>query len=92
MSEPNNPPALLAEALASILKPIVKEAVQEAINGHREEDRLLDAEQASRLLSVSSDWLYRHAKRLPFARKLGPKMLRFSSQGIQKYLATRKIS
>ena len=92
MSEPNNPPALLAEALASILKPIVKEAVQEAINGHREEDRLLDAEQASRLLSVSSDWLYRHSRKLPFTRKLGAKMLRFSSQGIQKYLATRKIS
>ena len=88
MTEPNP----LAEALAAILRPIIRQAVQEAMNGHREEDRLLDAEEASRLLSVSSDWLYRHAKRLPFARKLGPKMLRFSSQGIQKYLATRKIS
>lgn len=92
MSEPNNPPALLAEALASILKPIVKEAVQEALNGHRDEDRLLDAEQAAKMLSVSPDWLYRNAKRLPFTRKLGSKMLRFSSQGIQKYLATRKIA
>jgi predicted DNA-binding transcriptional regulator AlpA len=62
------------------------------MNGHSEEDRLLDAEEASRLLCVSSDWLYRHAKRLPFTRKLGPKMLRFSSHGIQKYLATRKMS
>ena len=67
MSGPHDSPALLTEALAAILKPIVREAVQEAINGHREEDRLLDAEQAS-------------------------KMLRFSYQGIQKYLATRKIS
>lgn len=91
MSEPSNNPSLLAEALASILRPIVKEAVQEAINGHREEDRLLDAEEASRALRVSPDWLYRHAKKLPFTRKLGAKMLRFSYQGIQKYLATRKI-
>jgi predicted DNA-binding transcriptional regulator AlpA len=91
MSEPNNPPSLLAEALAAILKPIVKEAVQEALNGHREEDRLLDAEEASKLLGMSRHWLYRHGKRLPFTRKLGPKNLRFSYQGIQKYLATRKI-
>jgi predicted DNA-binding transcriptional regulator AlpA len=91
MSEPNSPPTLLAEALAGILRPIVKEAVKEALNGHRDEDRLLDAEEASRLLSVSEDWLYRQAKKLPFTRKLGRKMLRFSSQGIQKYLATRKI-
>ena len=88
MSETNSN---LAEALAAILKPIVKEAVQEALNGHREEDRLLDAQEASRLLCVSKDWLYRQAKKLPFSRKLGPKMLRFSSQGIQKYLATRKM-
>ena len=88
MTEPNP----LAEALAAILRPIIRQAVQEAMNGHREEDRLLDAEEASRLLSVSSDWLYRHSRKLPFTRKLGAKMLRFSSQGIQKYLATRKIS
>lgn len=82
----------LAEALGGLLEPIIQKAVREAMNGHRDEDRLLDAEEASRLLSVSSDWLYRRAKRLPFTRKLGPKMLRFSSQGIQKYLATRKIA
>ena len=89
MSEPNN---ILADALSSILKPIVEGAVKEALNGHRAEDRLLDAEDAAKLLAVSEDWLYRHAKKLPFTRKLGPKMLRFSCQGIQKYLATRKIS
>ncbi len=88
----SDPPILLAEALAAILKPIVEGAVREALDGHRDEDRLLDAEEAARALCVSPDWLYRHAKRLPFSRKLGPKMLRFSYQGIQKYLATRKIS
>ena len=92
MIEPDNTSSLLGEALAGILKPIVAEAVKEALNGHREEDRLLDAEETAKLLSVSEDWLYRRAKKLPFTRKLGPKMLRFSSQGIQKYLATRKIA
>ena len=89
MSETNSN---LAEALAAILEPIIQKAVDKAMNGHREEDRLMDAEEASRLLCVSEDWLYRHARRLPFSRKLGPKMLRFSYQGMQKYLATRKIS
>ena len=92
MSELDNRPVLLVEALAAILKPIVKEAVEQALNSHRDEDHLLDAEEAAKLLSVSEDWLYRQAKKLPFSRKLSPKMLRFSSQGIQKYLATRKIS
>jgi predicted DNA-binding transcriptional regulator AlpA len=87
MNEPNNH---LAEALAGILEPIIQKAVNDALNDHREEDRLLNAEEAAKLLSVSEDWLYRRSKKLPFTRKLGPKMLRFSSAGIQKYLATRK--
>lgn len=92
MNESDNPPGSLTEALAAIFKPIVKEAVHEAMNGHRAEDHLLDAEEAAKLLAVSEDWLYRNSRRLPFTRKLGPKMLRFSYQGIQKYLATRKIA
>jgi hypothetical protein len=32
----------------------------------------------------------RDHKEAAFAKKLGPKMLRFSAVGIQKYLATRK--
>ena len=87
MIEQNNS---LAEALAGVLEPIIQKAVKEALNGHREEDRLVDAEEAANILSVSVEWLYRNAKRLPFTRKLGHKMLRFSSVGIQRYLAIRK--
>ena len=90
MSDANNSPALLAEAFGAILKPIIEQAVKEAINGHKDEDRLVDAEEAAKILSVSVEWIYRNAKRLPFTRKLGHKMLRFSSVGIQKYLAIRK--
>ena len=90
MSESARPDLLLAEALAEIIRPIVKEAVNDALNGRRDEDRLLDAEEAAETLCVSVEWLYRNAKRLPFTRKLGHKMLRFSSVGIQKYLAARK--
>ena len=76
------------------LKEIIHQEMQKASNGngHHDGDHLLDADKASRVLSVSPDWLYRHAKRLPFTRVLAPKMLRFSYQGIQKWLATKKPS
>ena len=54
-------------------------------------DRLLGAKEASALLAMSEDWLYRNAHKLSFTRKLGRKVVRFSYQGIQKYLATRKV-
>ncbi len=90
--ESGNPPALLGQALLDAIRLAVREEIQ-ALKGefNGQEERLLDAEEAAKLLSVSKDFLYRQAKKLPFVRKLGPKMLRFSSTGIQKYLATRKI-
>jgi len=73
------------------LKALIREEIEQAQGQNGQgEDRLLDAEEASKLLSVSPDWLYRHSSRLPFTRKLGPKMLRFSCQGLQKWLTTRK--
>ena len=92
MAEANQIPTLLGEALLGAIRQAVREEIQglkAEVNG---QDMLLDAEETAKMLSVSADWLYRNARRLPFTRKLGPKMLRFSSQGIQKYLATRKIS
>ncbi len=85
---PENPLA----GLESWLRTLIREEIQAANqNGHHEGDRLLSAEEAAKILSVSTDWLYRH-KNLPFTRKLAPRVLRFSAQGIQKYLATRKNS
>ncbi len=88
MSEAATP---LENALEALLRRIIREEIRAAQsqNGHQG-DRLLDAEEASKVLSVSPDWLYRHGSRLPFTRKLAPRVLRFSFQGIQKYLSTRK--
>jgi len=82
----------LETSLLSLLQEVrgIKAEVQKNTNGNHEGDHLLDAEAASKILSVSPDWLYRHGNRLPFTRKLAPRVLRFSYQGIQKYLATRK--
>ena len=72
------------------LKSLIQEAVRAEISPNR--DMLLNIEEAAKMLSVGKDWLYDHHKKLPFSRKLAPKVLRFSYQGIQKYLATRKTS
>jgi predicted DNA-binding transcriptional regulator AlpA len=79
--------------LEHLLRRVVREEIQ-SLRADKDEqnDKLLDADEAAVLLSVSPDWLYRHARKLPFTRKLGPKMLRFDRQGILKWLATRKLS
>ena len=56
----------------------------------RTEADLLTVVEAAALLGVSARWLYRHAKDLPFARKLSRKCLRFSRTGIARWLATRR--
>jgi predicted DNA-binding transcriptional regulator AlpA len=53
---------------------------------------MLDIDEAAKLLSVSEDWLYHNLKKLPFARKLGPKMVRFSHAGIIRWLDAKKFS
>ena len=90
MSATSKAPTLLSDPLRAEIKELVLEAVREVMNGNQGGDKLLTAEKAAEILSVSPDWLYRHGSRLPFTRKLAPRVLRFSSQGIQKYLSTRK--
>jgi len=95
MSELNKnlePDAPLA-ALESWLRTLIREEMQAVHQtGQQAGDRLLDAEEAAEILAVSPDWLYRRAARLPFTRKLAPRVLRFSYLGIQKYLAAKKIT
>lgn len=93
MNQPDNIPSLLGEALLGAIRQAVREEIQSLIRrDDHESDRLLTAEKAAQMLSVSPDWLYRKARKLPFSRKLGPKMLRFSHLGIEKWIATKKIS
>lgn len=52
-------------------------------------DRLLDVTEAAKRLATTRDWLYRHARRLPFTIRNG-RQLRFSSEGIARYIRERK--
>ena len=54
-----------------------------------ESDHLLTVKEAAHQLGVSVDWLYRHAATLPFTVRPTPATLRFSRQGIVRYLKRR---
>jgi predicted DNA-binding transcriptional regulator AlpA len=60
-------------------------------NGHAKPapGRLLTVREAASLLGVTPRWLYRHAPTLPFAKRLGPKTLRFDSDGLAKWTGRR---
>jgi excisionase family DNA binding protein len=51
-------------------------------------DELLDVEETARRIGISKDYLYRHQRKFPFARRIGRKLL-FSSSGLDKFLARR---
>ena len=53
------------------------------------EDRLLTVEEASRKLGLTKDYLYRHADHFPFTVRVGPRHLRFSLHGMERYIRQR---
>ena len=88
VSEPaKNPFDLLLDQIRTV----VREEIKAANGAGGKTDKLLDPAAAAKLLSVSEDWLYHQAKRLPFTRKLGPRLLRFSEQGILKWIQSKKF-
>jgi excisionase family DNA binding protein len=51
-------------------------------------EHLLGVEEAAARLGMSTDWLYRHAKRLPFTRRVG-RAVRFDAAGLARWVAHR---
>jgi predicted DNA-binding transcriptional regulator AlpA len=52
-----------------------------------EPDRLLEPADVAQRLGVKVRWLYAHADQLPFTRRLGRKVLRFSESGLKRYMS-----
>ncbi len=83
----------LATALASVLARVSTPAAGPTLSRpHTTSDGLLDVQQAAERLGVAPTWLYRHASKLPFTRKLGHKTLRFDARGLDRWAATRATS
>ncbi len=93
MSEPakNADSRMLVQLSVDDLRAIVAEAIRAEAKALPKEDKLLTVEQVCEILNVEKEWIYHNAKKLPFVRKLGG-MLRFSSNGLQRYIETRKFS
>lgn len=48
--------------------------------------RLLTPEETAGLLGVTVRWLYTHADRFTFTRRLSRKVLRFHEEGVRRYV------
>jgi predicted DNA-binding transcriptional regulator AlpA len=68
--KPNAPDSLLVTMTVGQLRHLIREEIQAARAPEQDADRLLSAEEAAEMLSMSTDWLYRNARKLPFTRKL----------------------
>jgi predicted DNA-binding transcriptional regulator AlpA len=56
----------------------------------REPDRLMTVDEVAVRLGVTPRWLYRHAKQLPFTRKLSRRTLRFSEMALRHWEPAHK--
>lgn len=56
------------------------------------EDQLLTVEEVAKKLGVPRDWIYRRTRKLPFTVRLGPRHVRFSLRGLERYIRQRQKS
>jgi len=75
--------------LAALQTALAARLITGSSPGQEQED-LLTPGKAAALLTVSVDWMYRHAAGLPFTRRLSRKALRFSRAGLLKWRAGRR--
>ena len=86
-----NKEPLVVQLTVDELSEIVREAVRIALKASPRDDELLTIEQVCKVLNVNNEWFYHHVKKLPFVRKVGG-MLRFSKNGLQRYIESTKFS
>ncbi len=74
MNETQKAGTLLGETFLNAIRVAVRQEIRATLEegGFSIDDRLMDADEASKLLAVSKDWLYRHARQLPCAGKAFP--------------------
>ena len=77
-----------AQVRLNMMQPAKLPATQSSLAA---DDRLLTVEEASQKLGVTKDYLYRHADHFPFTVRVGPRQLRFSLHGMERYIRQRTI-
>ena len=91
MSEPAISKTLLVHLTTEEFSTLVENAVKSALKAGMKEDRLLSVEQVCEILNVYPGWVYHNLKKLPFTRKVSG-MLRFSANGLQRYIEQSKFT
>lgn len=73
--------------VSDVLKVVIAEldGIEDGPTTPQAPDRMLTAPEAALMLNVTPRWLYRNAPRLPFAKKLSRKCVRFSEAGLRRY-------
>ncbi|HEY6368060.1 MAG TPA: helix-turn-helix domain-containing protein [Candidatus Binatia bacterium] len=102
MSEPSKKPhppddsrPMVTMSIGELRQVIAEEVIAALRNGgehvvEKDGAALLTPEKTAELMGVEVRWLYRHAKQLPFTRKLSRRVLRFSEAGLRKWLAAKR--
>jgi predicted DNA-binding transcriptional regulator AlpA len=72
------------------LRSLIRQEVQAVGRNGLEPDEWVDVETAARIMGVSPEWIYHNRKSLPFASKIGPRLLRFSRNGLQKWMESKR--
>jgi predicted DNA-binding transcriptional regulator AlpA len=93
MNDPK--PFIFAEAFRAELKEILREVLREELADNTkpnddEKETLLTVDDAAALIGVNRRWMYRHAHKLPFTRRINRKTLRFTEAGLRRWLAAKK--
>ena len=77
-----------APRLAALLEAARLAAAGNGARARSVPGNLLTMDEVATRTAMSKSWLYRHAKHLPFARRIGRKVL-FDDAGLTRWLANR---
>jgi hypothetical protein len=93
MSEPAKKAGstLVVQLSVEELRAVIRDEVQVALRTATRDDKLLSAEKVAEILNCSPEWVYHNGRKLPFVRKVGG-MLRFSNNGLQRYIESRRFT
>jgi excisionase family DNA binding protein len=84
-------PQLIGDLAAAHAEALARVLASQSVPPPTRPDENLAIDEAARRLGVSKDYLYRHADHLPFALRIGRRLL-FSEAGLEKWNRTRQRS
>jgi hypothetical protein len=93
-ADPSDDARMIVQLSVGELRALIREelSAQHCAGMTTDNDLLLAPEEAANIMGVNRRWLYRHADKLPFTRRINRKNLRFSETGLRRWIAAKKQS